>query len=403
MPRRKTSVSVSEARRMALAAQGFDRQRPGASPDARHFRRALHAIGVLQLDFVNVLLPAHFLVMWSRLGAYDRARFEHFLYRSREFTEQWAHEASVVKTGDWSLLAHRRRKYQPSTTNPINRIRNRKRYLSDVLNKVHSEGAVTSGDLPPVKGPTRKPGDWHRSIPRWALEYHFARGDLAIARRLPNFQRVYDLPERLLDSEHHCSRVCEKDAARELLRQSAESLGIATLQDLADYYRMSPREVAPRLAELCEEGALTEVEVEGWSGLAYLSPAARLPRRIGGASLLSPFDPVVWFRPRAERLFDFKYRIEIYVPKTQRRWGYYVLPFRLGDCLVARVDLKADRQNSVLRVQSAHPEPDIDEARVATALAEELRSLAEWLQLDSISVASRDRFSRSIARAGMAY
>lgn len=362
----------------------------------------MRAVGVLQLDFVNVLLPAHFLVIWSRLGPYDRSRFEDFLYRSGEFTEQWAHEASVVAVSDWPLLGHRRRNFQPWQNSPIKSIPDRHRYLRDILSRVRREGALTSNDLPPVAGPKRKAGDWHRSVPRWALEYHFGRGKLAVRRRMPNFQRVYDLPERLIGDELRGIRMRKNDACRELLRQSAAALGLATQRDLADYYRMSPRDAAPRIRELIEDGELHTVDVESWSEPAYLARTARLPRRIGGASLLSPFDPVVWFRPRAERIFDFNYRIEIYVPAAKRRWGYYVLPFRLGDRLVARVDLKADRKNRVLQVRAVHPEMGTDEEATVIALARELRSLAEWLQLESIRVVSSSRFSRSLARSVMA-
>ncbi|MGI9247996.1 MAG: winged helix-turn-helix domain-containing protein [Woeseiaceae bacterium] len=401
--RRRNSLSASEARRIALAAQGFDRQRPVAATDARHFRRAMGAVGVLQLDFVNVLVPAHYLVLWSRLGAYDRSRFEHFLYCSGEFTEQWAHEASVVPVSDWSLLHHRRREFQPWKNNPIDDLPDRDQYLAGILSQVRRQGAVTSQDLPQVTGPKRKAGDWHRSIPRWALEYHFGRGKLAVRRRLPNFQRVYDLPERLIGDGHRKDQVRTEDARRELLRRSARALGVATLQDLADYYRMSPRDAAPRVLDLVEEGELSVVNVEGWAKPAYLARSARLPRSIAGASLLSPFDPLVWYRPRVERIFDFEYRIEIYVPKSRRRWGYYVLPFRLRDRLVARVDLKADRKSGALLVQTAHSESDIDEEETAVALAEELRALADWLKLESIKVVSGDRFSRSLVRPIMAY
>jgi uncharacterized protein YcaQ len=399
LQRRRTSLTASEARRIALAAQGFDRRRPASATDARHFRRALRSVAVLQLDFVNVLLPAQFLVMWSRLGPYDRSRFEHFLYRSGEFTEQWAHEASVVPVSDWPLLGHRRRSFQSWKNSPINNLPDRDRYLADILARVRNRGALTSNDLPPVAGPKRKAGDWHRSVPRWALEYHFGRGKLAVARRLPNFQRVYDLPERLIEDRYRARTVRKEDANRELLRQAAAALGVGTLHDLADYYRMSPRDAAPRISELIEDGTLSVVNVEGWSEPAYLVSSARIPRRIGGASLLSPFDPVVWFRPRAERLYDFKYRIEIYVPKAKRKWGYYVLPFRLGDRLVARVDLKADRQSGVLLVQAAHPENRIDVKQAVDPLACELRALADWLRLESIKVASRDRFAGLLARS----
>ncbi len=386
MARRRTSLSASEARRVALAAQGFDRPRPAAPTDTRHFRRVLHAIGVLQLDFVNVLMPAHFLMIWSRLGAYDRQRFERFLYDSREFTEQWAHEASIVRVSDWPLLEYRRSTWQPWKRNPLQTLVDPDGYLRRILEQVRADGGVTANDLPAAKSMKKsKPGDWHRPIQRWALEHHFGRGELGIRRRLSNFQRVYELPERLIDSHYRSKTVDEDDARRELLRQSALSLGVGTLHDLADYYRMTARDAAPRVAELVEEGALTPVSVEGWKDVAYLSDNARFPRAIKGASLLSPFDPVVWFRPRAERLFDFEYRIEIYVPEVKRRWGYYVLPFRLGDRIVARVDLKADRAGRVLLVRSLHHEAGSDQKETESALASELGALANWLGLESVS------------------
>lgn len=400
MPRTRRSLSASEARRIALAAQGFDRPRPTAANDVRHFRRALRSVGVLQLDFVNVLLPAHFLIIWSRLGTYDRARFERFLYCSGEYAEQWAHEASVVPVRNWPLLGYRRRRFEPWKNNPLNQMKDRDRYLDRVLDQVRRDGPLTSNDLPPVEGPARKPGDWHRSIPRWALEFHFGRGKLAVKQRLTNFQRVYDLPERLIESGHLARRVRKDDAQRELLRESADRLGIATLQDLADYYRLSPREASPRVRELQEEGLISPVLVEGWQEPAFLASTARIPREIGGACLLSPFDPVVWFRPRAERLFGFEYRIEIYVPASRRRWGYYVLPFRMGDRIVARVDLKADRPNKTLLVRSAHLEAGSDADKTVAALRRELGKLGSWLGLDEVRVVPRERFCKMLAGTG---
>ncbi len=394
---RRTRLSLAEARRIALAAQGFDRERPRASPDARHFRRVLDTLGLLQLDYVNVLVPAHFLVLWSRLGAYDRARFERFVYRKGDYTEQWAHEASIVPASSWPLLEHRRRSYRMHNYNPLRKLQNRKAYLAAVLDQVRHEGALTASDLPAAPGPERKPGDWHRSIPRWALEYHFARGSLAVRERLPNFQRVYDLPERVLPPQYLERSVPHDEAARELLRLAARSLGVATLQDLADYYRMSPRDAAPRVAELVEEGTLHPVSVDGWRYAAYLCLGARIPRAIKGASLLSPFDPVVWYRPRAERLFDFHYRIEIYVPAAKRKWGYYVLPFRVGDEIVARVDLKADRQAQRLLVLGAHDEPGVDRLACCDCLAAELHALKDWLGLEAIDVTENNPLTRRLA------
>ncbi len=385
VPRRRTSISAGEARRIALAAQGFDKERPSSPDDVRHFRRALHAVGVLQLDFVNVLIPAHFLVMWSRLGAYDRQRFERFLYGSGEFTEQWAHEASVVRVTDWPLLEHRRRAWTPWKRDPLRTLKDAGGYLLDILEQVRIDGAVIADDLPPAESLPREAGAWHRPVQRWALEHHFGRGSLAVRRRLKNFQRVYDLPERLIGDDHRHRKVAIDDARRELLRQSAASLGVATLQDLADYYRMSPRDAVPRVEELVEEGALTPVSVEGWNNGAYLASDARMPRAIQGVSLLSPFDPLVWFRPRAERLFGFEYRIEIYVPEAKRRWGYYVLPFRMGDRIVARIDLKADRASGVLLVKALYFESGCDQKETESALADELGALSEWLGLERVS------------------
>ena len=395
----RVRLSAAEARRVALAAQDMHRDRPACAPDARHFRRALAALQVLQLDFVNVLVPAHYLILWSRLGAYDRQRFDRFVYGSGDYTEQWAHEASIVPSDAWPLLEHRRAAYEPSKNNPLRKLRDRRRYLDAALEQVHNDGALTAADLPPLPGPKRKPGDWHRSIPRWALEYHFARGDLAVSHRLGNFQRVYDLPERIIPPDSLAPSPGKEAADREMLRRAAAALGVATQRDLADYFRMSPRDAAPRIEELVEDGTLSRVEVENWQEPGYLSAAARLPRAIEGASLLSPFDPIVWYRPRAERLFDFHYRIEIYVPAAKRKWGYYVLPFRLGDRIVARVDLKADRKSGRLLVLAAHEEPDVPTGDVADALAGELQALSEWLSLDIIRVTRRGDFARALGAA----
>ncbi len=344
----------------------------------------MHAIGVLQLDFVNVLIPAHFLVIWSRLGAYDRQRFERYLYDSREFTEQWAHEASIVRVSDWPLLEYRRRAWKPWKHDPLRLLDDPAHYLARILEQVRRQGAVSAADLPDAESLPRKKGDWHRPARRWALEHHFGRGALVVRKRLGNFQRIYDLPERLIDDPYRTASVAEEEARRRLLRQAAAALGIATLQDLADYYRMSPRAAAPRVEELEAAGDLEPVSVQGWRQRAWLSADARCPRTVGGASLLSPFDPLVWYRPRAERLFHFKYRIEIYVPEAKRRWGYYVLPFRVGDRIVARVDLKADRKRGELLVRRIHFEKAADQEETESALADELGALADWLGLASV-------------------
>lgn len=395
MARRK--ISLPQARRIALAAQGFDRQRPGTAINAGHIKRVIQRLGLLQLDYVNVLVPAHYLVVYSRLGAYDLSRFHDIVYKGRGFTEQWAHEASIVPVELWPALEHRRQDYRPYPNSPIMTLKGKSKYLSEVFELIKENAPLTTQDLPAFEGPKRRPGDWHRSMPRWALEYHFGSGKVAVADRLPNFQRVYDLPERLIDDKHRERSMTREQAQRELLQRAAGAFGVATLHDLADYYRMPAREAAPRVSELVEEGLLQEVEVEGWPKPAFLTQGAKLPRSIDGGSLLSPFDPVVWYRPRAERLFDFHYRIEIYVPANKRKWGYYVLPFLLDDRIVARVDLKADRRNKTLLVLASHAEENINEARTISELATELRQLAAWLNLDRVKVSRRGPFARTLA------
>jgi uncharacterized protein YcaQ len=318
------------------------------------------------------------------------------VYESREYTEQWAHEASIVPVSSWPLLEYRRQSYEVHKDNPLRKLRGRKAYLESVLKQVQRDGAVTANDLPPAPAPKRNRGDWHRSMPRRALEYHFARGALAVCDRLPNFQRVYDLPERVVARRHLQTSLSVSDAKTELLKRAAAALGVGTLHDLADYYRMSAREAAPLVQNLVTAGELSPVAVEGWNETAYLSAHARLPREIKGASLLSPFDPVVWFRPRAERLFGFHYRIEIYVPASKRRWGYYVLPFRVGDRIVGRVDLKADRQSKQLLVQRAHEEQGFDRGVCCARLATELHALQDWLRLDGVKIKCRSDFARNL-------
>jgi uncharacterized protein YcaQ len=299
----------------------------------------------------------------------------------------------------WPLLAYRRAEYRPYPQSPIMQLRRRDAYLRTALETVRERGPVVAADLPAMPGPARRHGDWYRSVARSALEYHFGHGHVAVAGRLPSFQRKYDLPERVIDESLLRARHARDDAFRALLRQAARAFGIATARDLADYWRMSPKEVRPRIAELVAEGTLAEVPVEGWRDAAYLHADARLPRAVNACALLSPFDPLVWFRPRAERLFDFRYRLEIYVPAAQRKWGYYVLPFLLGDRIVARVDLKAARKSGELQVLAACPEQGVDEKRTAAALASELRALAEWLDLARVRIARRGGLAAALARA----
>ena len=393
----RSQISLPEARRIALAAAGFGRPRPTARINTAHIARVIQRLGLLQLDYVNVLVPAHLLVVFSRLGPYDKTRFHKLVYGGRDFTEHWAHEASIVPVKLWPALAYRRQDYRPYPNSPIMKLKGKSSYLKQVSEIIKEKAPLTSADLPPAKGPKRKTGDWHRSLPRWALEYHFGKGEVAVADRLPNFQRVYDLPERQIDGEHLDRSLTREESQRQLIQVAASALGVATADDLADYYRMPPKVARERIGELTDAGLLEESRVESWATPAYVSPDARLPRSVRIASLLSPFDPVVWYRPRAERLFDFHYRIEIYVPAAKRRWGYYVLPFLLNDSIVARVDLKADRANRSLLVLATHPEAGIDEEHTISELGQELGQLAKWLELERIKVSRRGKFARALA------
>ena len=377
-------ISASEARRIALAALGFDRPRP-RRVDPKRIARTIRELGLVQIDSVNVLAQAHYLVLYSRLGPYPRSRLDDAAYRSGEFTEQWAHEASIIPIETWPLLRHRMATFRLRPYGFEKFLQEHSRYVDWVYEQIRERGPLTAADLPEPAGVERRVGgDWFSTVPRVVLESLFARGRLAIAERRQNFSRAYDLAERLIPEPHRERVVDPVEANRDLIRKAARAYGIATAEDLADYYRMPVKDARPRIAELLEEGDLERVQVEGWRAPAYLDPEARLPRRVEAAALVSPFDPLVWRRERASRLFGFDYRIEIYTPAAQRKYGYYVLPFLLGERLVARVDLKADRGKGLLLAQSAHLEPGVCAREVESPLKAELRTLADWLGLDDV-------------------
>ena len=396
--RRRESLSIGEARRIALAAQGFDRPRP-ATVNAGHLRRVIRQVGLLQIDSVNVLLPAHYQVPFSRLGSYDRARLDALIYRDREFTEQWAHEASILPVEHWPIIRHHLGPHERRWGALAKFMAAHETYATRVLEEVRARGPVLAGEIAEPDGTRARGGGWWGwTMAKMSLEGHFARGTIAIAeRRTAGFARAYDVVERVVPNELHSRTMTRDEAQRELVRLAARANGVATARDITDYYRMAPREGRARIAELTAAGELHEVRVEGWREAAYLHPDARAPRAIAAAALISPFDPVIWFRPRAERLFHFDYRIEIYVPKEKRKYGYYVLPFLLGDRLVARVDLKADRAAGALRVLGAYVEAHAAHDAVAPPLARELRTMAGWLGLDDVSVAKRGSLARALS------
>lgn len=399
-------MSAPVARRIALAAQGFTDPKPTADPTRRHLGRVLARTQLLQLDSVNVAVRAHYMPLYSRLGPYepellDEAAWSHSERRPRMLVEYWAHEASLIPVADWPLLRWRMRRTGDSWRRRYREVLDRAPGLVDeVLAAVKDLGPIGAGALERALGADGKQGPgawWNRSDTKHVCELLFATGELTTGTR-QGFQRLYDLPERVLPPEIMAApEPAEADAVRELVRRSAVALGVGTAADLRDYYRLSPEQARRAIGELVEEGALQEVQVRGWRQLAYRHAAARAPRVVTGRTLLCPFDPLIFCRDRAERLFDFRYRIEIYVPEPKRVHGYYVFPFLLDGELLGRVDLKADRAAGVLRVPGAFAEPGSDQGRVAVELAAELRTMASWLGLSDVVVGQRGDLAATLA------
>jgi uncharacterized protein len=395
------TISKATARRIAIASLRLGTTRPVARGDRRHARRVINHLGLLQIDSVNVLVRAHEMPLWSRIGDHDRTVLSR-MAAGGELFEYWGHEASLIPVDDEPLYRWRMQRARDGidTWGGVARLRREQPALiEEVHRRVRAEGPLTAADL--RDGPASTEPWWGWDATKIALEYLFWCGDLSAVRG-PTFERRYDVRERMLPERVITAPTpSEEDAHRELLRRAARNHGIGWAADLADFYRIRVPAARPRLAELVEAGELTMVRVDGIDEPAYLSRDAARPRSVRGASLLSPFDPLVWNRTRVERLFDFRYRIEIYVPASKRIHGYYVLPFLLGDRLVARVDLKADRRTSTLLVPAVFHEPGAPTDETAIALADELRSIADWLALDRIAVGRRGNLASALrATAG---
>ncbi len=381
------SLSATEARRIALAAQGFGLARPSGPIDRGHLRRVLGRLALHQIDSVNVLARAHYLPVFSRLGAYPTALLDAAAWgRPRRLFEYWAHEASLLPFELHPLLRWRmaRAERGQGTWDRVKPYAGERRPLAEtLLARIAAEGPVAASDVAETRS---KSGWWEWSEAKNALEWLFWAGKITTATRRGSFERVYDLPERVLPrAVLETPTPDQADAHRALLALSARALGVATAGDLRDYFRLKPHDAHPRIAELVEAGTLVPVRVEGWSQPAYRHAEARALRRVAGQALLSPFDPLIWERSRTERLFGLRYRIEIYVPAEKRVHGYYVLPFLCDGAIVARVDLKADRQAGRLLVQSVHREPGAPDD-VAERLAAELALMASWLGLQAVVV-----------------
>ncbi|QAY75879.1 winged helix-turn-helix domain-containing protein [Sphingosinicella sp. BN140058] len=380
------TISLPTARRIALAAQGFGAPRP-AKVGPRDLARTVERLSLHQIDSVNVVARAHYLPAFSRLGCYDRDLLDRAAWgakRERRLFEYWAHEASLLPLSLQPLLRWRMAaadRGESGWKSMRSFARERRAEAEAVLARIRSEGPLAASDFDNGKG---RGGWWEWGEGKVALEWLFWAGHVTTRTRRGNFERVYDLPERVIPAAILTMETpSEAEAQRQLIERSARALGIATAGDLRDYFRLSPETGRPAVAALVDEGTLQPVTVAGWRQPAFLHKDARRPRRIEGQALLAPFDPLVWERARTERLFGFRYRIEIYTPAEKRVHGYYVLPFLMDEQLVARVDLKSDRQGSRLLVRKISLEPGAP-AETGARLEAELRLMAEWLGLESV-------------------
>ncbi len=397
-------LSAAAARRIALAAQGFAAERPDGPVNAGHVKRTIDRLGLLQIDSVNVLARAHYLPLFSRLGHYASNHLDRLAWgrkSQRGLFEFWAHEASLLPLDSQPLLRWRMQRAAENAGDGKGKLHQFRRekgaYIDEVLREIADRGPIAASEL--SNGGAGRGAWWGWSDGKLAVEWLFFAGLVTTATRRGTFERVYDLTERVLPERVHALPTPPaEEAQRELLRLSARALGVATEFDLRDYYRLGVADTKARLAELVEAGDLVPVDVEGWNYPAYLDPAARQPRRVEARALLAPFDPLIWERDRTDRIFDFFYRIEIYTPQAKRKHGYYVLPFLLGDRLVGRVDLKADRATSTLVVPALHLEPGQDARAVAGPLREELRLMADWLGLESVSLPRAGALAKEMAK-----
>jgi uncharacterized protein YcaQ len=404
-------LSAGAARRIALAAQGFDRPRTGGRIDRRHLRRLIDQVGILQLDSVNVLIPSHYLAVFSRLGPYSRALLDEFAWGpDKELFEYWMHMASLAPLRTQPLMRWRMDRVDTDAWAGISAAGTHQERVAAVLGAVERLGPARGGDIeaavtaidPTLVGPRapRAAGDmWNWDDTKRTLEFLFYTGDITASARV-HFQRLYDLTERVLPPQITATPTpTEPESQQDLTRIAARALGIATEPDLRDYFRLKPGQSRAAIAARVESGELLEATVEGWPAPAYLVPGAARPRRVAARTLLSPFDSLIWFRNRTLRIFDFHFRLEIYTPKHKRVHGYYVLPFLMDERIVARVDVAADRRERLLVVHAAHAEPAVDHEAAAAALAVELATMAGWLGLEGVAVGNRGDLCAELSRA----
>lgn len=385
MPR----LTAAQARRLALAAQGFGREHP-AAVGTRQLNATIDRLQVLQLDSVNVFARSHYLPLFARLGAYDQNDLDALVFARRgRYTEYWAHEAAVIRRDDWPLWHWKREALRARYTERSAWVRDNTAMLDWLLAELAEKGPLTVSEVEHDATERRGPW-WGWSDVKEGLEYLFAFGDVVSGGRR-GFSRVYALPEQVGLATLHAEEVPRVDAQRDLVLRSVLALGVGTVGDIADYYRLKIQPTRDALRSLLETGDVERVEVQGWGregrdGEGFVVPGVSIPRRIEATALLSPFDPVVWNRDRALRLFGFHYRIEIYTPAPKRQFGYYTLPVLVDDQLLGRVDLKSDRQAGVLRVQSAWVEPESSASELAARVAPVLQRASTWQDLSEVVV-----------------
>lgn len=398
----KSSLSIVEARRVALSAQGFTFPNRDGKANWAKISKTIDQINLLQIDSVNVLVRSHYLPVFSRLGHYDHATLDArtFSNKKRAMFECWSHEASLVPLKLHPLMRWRmnRALNGNGTYGSMNEFaQQEKTYVKSVLDFVRHNGPTAVSELP--DGGKSAGGWWGWSKGKMALETLFDQGLVTTAAR-PSFERIYDLTGNIIPAEILALPTpTEADTFATLLDLSGRALGVATEFDLRDYFRLPVAETKTALAQLVENGTLIAVSVEDWKHQAYIHRDAKLPRKAGGTALVSPFDPLVWERARAERLFNFHYRIEIYTPAEKRKFGYYVLPFLLGDRFAGRICLKADRQEGILRANAAHMESHADPQETAEAMAQELNLMAKWLGLNGVEAGAKGNLARHLKAA----
>ncbi|MBV9276523.1 MAG: YcaQ family DNA glycosylase [Verrucomicrobia bacterium] len=398
----RSSLSIGETRRAGLAAQGFGQPKP-LRVTRKHLLSTIQRLGLLQIDSVNVLVRAHYFPLFSRLGIFPCDWLDELAYKKRQLFEYWGHAASLIPV---SLFPYFRWRMERAARN-VGIYRGWAQFaegngalIDEVLEQIRRHGPMGAGEVEKAiqQNPIpREAGWWNWSDAKTALEWLFWAGKVTTANRR-NFERVYDLTDRIFPEWCNEEALDVASAHRELVAIASRALGLATENDLGDYFRLKVNEVRPRIRELVAAGDLTEVKVEGWRQPAYLSSSLRIPRAIGAAAFLSPFDPLLWERKRTERLFGFRYRISIYTPAAQREHGYYVLPFLFGENFVARLDLKSDRASSALRVLGAFAEPPTEPRSFLEPLATELRRLADWLQLENIEISQNGDLAGMLKR-----